>query len=247
MTKRNRNLMIPILPAEERAALVLLSGGMDSVAALHWARTQQYGDLRAVGFAYGQPQRVAELTAAGLTCQRLGVPFSVLELGESVRGLSALSAPDPGRTTTGVSKANIPLRNLILISVAAAEAVRTWPERTIHLVGGWNQDDFAGFPDCREHFFDSAMCAVRAGLVGVSGWVSLQAPWKYRRKAEIATWAAGQPDALPDVQSSMSCYAGTRCGTCDACTLRASAFEAAGVPDGQGVPVVFGGDPHRGP
>jgi len=44
-------------------AIVLLSGGMDSVAALHWALAT-YTEVVAIGFDYGQPNRDAEIPIA---------------------------------------------------------------------------------------------------------------------------------------------------------------------------------------
>src|SRR4029077_2761109 len=53
-------------------AMVILSGGFDSVALLHWA-LREYSEVRAVSFDYGQPHRDAELFAAQAIAADLGL------------------------------------------------------------------------------------------------------------------------------------------------------------------------------
>lgn len=212
--------------------ILLLSGGLDSVAALHHTRPD-----RAVGFSYGQPHRDAELTAAGHIAARRGVPFDVLLLPD-LRRLN----PTAGRDSAGVSLAFVPGRNALFLARAAAAYAK--PGEQLRLVMGANADDFAAFPDCRGAFFAAAQTMLRAALVGICDvWIST--PWLASTKVEILRWCASQPDALADVRDSVSCYRGTRCGACDACALRAAAFAACGLEDGTSVQTMHGGDPAR--
>lgn len=110
---------------------------------------------------------------------------------------------------------------------------------------GCNADDAAGFPDCRHEFMGHAERAIGAGIRGLVHCLRVETPWLMMTKKEIVLWAELRPEALEDVRESVSCYAGTRCGTCDACTLRERSFAEALVDDGSAVPVSFGGDPHR--
>lgn len=224
-------------------AMVLLSGGLDSVAALHWAR-ERYEGVAALTVGYGQVNRDAELAAAQRIANRRGVPLQRFETADAVRGLGLLVAPPPGRDGC-VSRANLACRNPILISVAAAEACRTWPGQRVSIVIGATVDDAAGFPDCRSEFVEAMSRAVSYGAVGVAD-LGVVAPWSQATKAEVLKWCAERPEALADVQDSVSCYRGTRCGECDACTLRARAFTWCGITDeGPGVVVMHGGDPSR--
>lgn len=228
---------------ESSHALVLLSGGMDSVAALHWAR-EKYAHVAGVAFWYGQPHH-REVDVARILAGRHGVPVAVFHLCEAIRGHEAISPPSNGRDGLGVSKANLPGRNLTLLSVAAAHAMRLWPGELVRLVIGCNLDDAAAFPDCRSSFIDHAEGALDAAMRGIGG-IRVEAPWSLKNKADILKWCVSRPDALADVRDSLSCYRGTRCGECDACLVRARAFEAAGLEDGTGViPASCGGDPHR--
>lgn len=227
-----------------RYAMVLLSGGLDSTALLHWA-CEAYYEVAAISIGYGQANRDAELTAALRLCERRFVHCDRLEVADAVRGLGLLAPPPPGRGKHGVSRANLVGRNSILVSVAVAQACRRWPGETIDVLCGANLDDAAGFDDCRAEFFDAATEMASVAVARVAN-VRVKAPWVTMTKASIVGWAATRPEALDDIRQSVSCYAGTRCGACDACTLRASAFTSAGVHDGDCVPLrMTGGDPQR--
>lgn len=216
----------------KRNAVVLLAG-MDSTAALHWARGQ-YGAIVAAGCDYGQPHAREELAAAEATAKRVGVPWFRID----IPGLSALD-PSAGLASPGVSRAFVPGRNLVMVAHAAALAGRLWPGEYATVVVGCNADDAAGFPDCRAAFLRSLSLAVGASMAGAcdvtvaSPWVPWLEPSAAMSKAAIVRWAAEHidPEVLGDLRRSVSCYRGTRCGVCDACTLRARAFAEAGVEE----------------
>lgn len=220
--------------------LVLLSGGLDSVAAMHWA-IDRGGRTHAVGFRYGQPHVDAELYAAGTIAARREVPFATLLLPE----LKQLD-PTAGRDKNGVSRAFVPGRNALFLARAAAHGapIAAMVGEPLVLVCGANKDDATGFPDCRPAFFDAMEVALATSLDGVCK-VSVETPWLNTTKADILRWAAIRPAALADARDSVSCYRGTRCGICDACTLRARAFAEVGISDGTTLPVFSGGDPGR--
>ncbi len=139
-------------------ALVLLSG-LDSAAALHWAR-EKFQAVAAISFWYGQPHGSAEVAASQAIAARRAVPWEGLHIAEAVRGLMAIGPPIPG-LEGGISRANLPARNSILLSVAAAHAARLWPGASAALVIGANTDDACGFPDCRPIFLEAASTALR--------------------------------------------------------------------------------------
>jgi len=226
-----------------RAAVVLLSG-LDSVAAAHWA-AEYFAPIVAVGFDYSQPG--AEIAASQAIAERRGWQW----VRESIIGIGH-RAPDAGRDKHGVSRANVPGRNGIFAWHAANIAARLFPGGRVTLVVGCNLDDAAGFPDCRGEFLAALSATISMGLAGVVD-IEVRAPWALwlqdgSRKADIIRWASSRPEALEDIRYAVSCYRGTRCGECDACTLRDRAFEEAGVEDGdEAPPAVHGGDPVREP
>lgn len=225
-----------------RAAVLLLSG-LDSAAALHWA-LGRYAPVVALGIAYGQP--VAELAASQAIAERRGVQWvrAILpEIGER--------RPDAGRDDAGVSHAFVPGRNGLFAWKAANVAARMFPRGRVAIVMGCNLDDSAGFPDCTPEFLKSLNDSIGMGLAGACD-ITIAAPWAPwlvpgAHKADIIRWASNHsPEALEDVRYAVSCYRGTRCGVCDACTLRARAFATAGVDDGSDAPPAeHGGDPDR--
>lgn len=219
----------------ERNSMVLLSGGLDSVALLHYAR-EHYQEVEAVSFRYGQPHGV-EVTVAQTIANRRSIPFMQFMIGEAVRGLDTLIPAPAGMASPGVSKAVLPGRNMILLSCAAAHAARRWAGGRFDVLIGSNIDDGAGFADCRPDFIRRAGDAIAFALIGTAQG-SVRAPWveSVYTKTDVVRWAASRPEALADIRESMSCYRGTRCGSCDACTLRQRAFEACGLEDEHGIP-----------
>lgn len=228
--------------------MVVLSGGFDSVALLHHALEEvgEHGDVRAVSFDYSQPHRDQELAAAQMIAGRCGLTMAN-HRWERVR-ITELGPFDvtPGYHAPAVANAFVPVRNLIFLAYAANRAARAWPGEESEVLYGANQDDAAGFADCRRGFVAQASAAVQQSLSGFAG-VSVRAPWVDRswKKEDILGWAAGRPEVLDDLRLSMSCYVGTRCGRCDSCTRRRKAFEAVGLEDGDRQYRTTGGDPAR--
>lgn len=201
--------------------VVLFSGGLDSTAALYWALER--GHVEAVGFRYGQPHEQAEIAAATMIAARRGVPYRVIDLGD----LGRLD-PTAGCDDRGISRAFLPCRNPLFLARAAMSFAM--PSAELVLVMGANLDDARGFPDCGSSFFYAVEEMLRHALANVCT-VTVETPWLAKNKAAIVRWCAGRPLALADVRDSVSCYRGTRCGLCDACTLRARAFAEAEIED----------------
>lgn len=222
--------------------VVLLSGGFDSTAALWWAKKRLApGEfLRAIGFRYGQAHADAELTTAAAIASEMGIPYDVVQ----VIGLRRMD-PTAGVDEHGVSRAYVPGRNGIMLDYAAMHC--HVPGETLRLVVGANFDDCAAFPDCRSEFFERRVVSLRHGYAGICD-VEILTPWSALTKAQIFNWVRMQENAdeiVAHLRRSVSCYRGTRCGECDACTLRAHTFASAGVEDGTNIVKMHGGDPHR--
>jgi 7-cyano-7-deazaguanine synthase len=200
-------------------AIVLLSGGLDSTAAMLWAKSQY--KVVAMGFFYGQ-NAANELDVAEALCADLGVPWLRRRLGDVV--------PEPwgfaGRRPDGQPGAVMPARNLMMLAAATAEGATRW-DGAFALVVGWNRHDAAAFPDCGVEFKELARIACGSAI---GRPIELEAPWHYSSKAELISWAA-KHDHLDIIRRTVSCYRGTRCSMCDACAERAAGFKAAGYED----------------
>jgi 7-cyano-7-deazaguanine synthase len=178
-----------------------------------------------------------ELSAAEIIAARRGVPWVRRVVADAIHGGADLCAPERGANCNGVSRASIPLRNGAFLMLAAIHAAQQWPADHTALVIGCNADDTATFPDTRVHFLRAVERAAAIGLVGIAG-VSVDAPWVERgmRKVDVVRWCSARPPAAEDIADSLSCYHGIHCGACDACSLRAFAFAAAGIIDRRWLP-----------
>jgi 7-cyano-7-deazaguanine synthase len=215
-------------------AVVLLSGGLDSMVCAALAQEQGFRVL-ALTIDYNQRHRV-ELDAARVIAQRLGVERHViLPLDLRQFGGSALTdAIDVPKTGVGddIPVTYVPARNLVFLSLALA-----WAEAagSSDLFIGVNALDYSGYPDCRPEFIggfqDLARVATKVGSEG--GTVKVHAPLQHLRKSEIAQEAVRLG---LDTGESWSCYDplpdGRACGECDSCRLRKAGFEEAGLSDG---------------
>ena len=216
-----------------RAAIVLLSGGLDSATTLALARGQGY-DCAALSFDYGQ-RHSAELAAAARVAAQLGArEHRTVTLDLGAFGGSALTDPAidvPSAPTTGIPVTYVPARNTIFLAYALAWA-EVLPARDVFI--GVNAVDYSGYPDCRPEFIAAfertANLGTRAGVEGDP--FRIHAPLGRGSKAEIIR----QGSALGvDYGQTVSCYqadaAGAACGACESCRLRAAGFADAGIPD----------------
>lgn len=221
------------MTATGRPAVVLLSGGLDSMVAAGLAREQGFR-LFALTIDYRQRHRV-ELDAAARVARALGVErHEVLDLDLRRFGGSALTdaiaVPKQG-PENGIPVTYVPARNLVFLSLTLA-----WAEalgaRDIFI--GVNALDYSGYPDCRPEFISGfealAELATKAGDQGER--FRIHAPLQHLGKADIAREA----DRLGlDPGISWSCYDpaphGIACGLCDSCRLRRAGFADAGLDD----------------
>jgi 7-cyano-7-deazaguanine synthase len=225
-------------------ACVLLSGGMDSVACLHWALAK-YRDVRALAFRYGQPHVDAELTAAGRIAKKNGVPFETIAIADALHAGILTRVPEHSEgPSNGLHRAFVPGRNLVFLSLALSRACQWWRSGDIDIVVGSCQEDAGGFPDCRDEFMKATSKALSSA---VDRKIHVAAPWVKMPKADILRDVSKRfPSGLADIQTSWSCYTGKGpCGACTACVMRARAFEAYGLADECAEPVMVGGDVGR--
>ena len=215
-----------------KSAVVLLSGGLDSMVCAGLAREAGFG-VTVLTIDYGQRHRI-ELEAARTIAARLADRHVVQPLDLRAFGGSALTddiaVPKDG-VEEGIPVTYVPARNTIFLGLALGLAVASGA-RDLYL--GVNALDYSGYPDCRPEFITEferlANVATKAGVEGEP--FTVHAPLLHMTKAEIAREAArlGLDAAL-----SHSCYDpaadGRACGRCDACRLRAKGFAEAGIDD----------------
>lgn len=216
-----------------KIAVVLLSGGLDSMVTAAIAREEGY-HLHALTINYGQ-RHVRELLSANSIAQKLGVERHVtLPLDLREFGGSALTADiDVPKTGVGndIPITYVPARNLLFLALTTAFA-ETSGSSDIFI--GVNALDYSGYPDCRPEFIASFAETARLGTKqGVEGSpFTIHAPLQDMTKADIAR----ETKRLTlDPAWSWSCYDptadGIACGLCDSCRLRRKGFAEANVED----------------
>jgi len=215
-----------------RQAVVLLSGGLDSMVCAALAREAGFAVI-ALTIDYGQRHRV-ELDSSRVIAAQLADRHIVLPLDLRAFGGSALTddiaVPRDG-VGEGIPVTYVPARNTIFLSLALGLAEASGA-RDIFI--GVNALDYSGYPDCRPEFIAGfqklAELATKAGVEGEP--FTIHAPLQNMTKAEIAR-EAGRLGL--DAAVSHSCYDplpdGRHCGECDACRLRARGFAEAGIAD----------------
>ena len=217
--------------AKPKKAVVLVSGGLDSVTALAYAQEQDF-DCYALSVDYGQRHR-SELDAAGRVTDAAGVPLKILPLDLRAIGGSALTddIDVPEAETSGIPVTYVPARNTIMLSLALAYAEVLGAD---DIFIGVNAVDYSGYPDCRPEFIEAyqsmARLATKAGVEG--GIMTIHTPLVDLTKAEIIQLGASLG---VDYSLTVSCYQadgeGRACGVCDSCRIRKEGFEASGLPD----------------
>lgn len=216
-----------------KKAVILLSGGLDSMTTLLIAREQGYL-CHCLSFDYGQ-RHDAELVAASTIAGTYGAEeHKVIRIGLGDIGGSALTdnaIQVPDTPTEGIPVTYVPARNTIFLAFALgyAEVIGA-----LDIFIGVNAVDYSGYPDCRPEFIEAfqtlADLATKVGVEG--GRFKIHTPLIQLSKAQIIRRGM---ELGADYALTVSCYSadseGRACGHCDSCRLRKEGFAAAGISD----------------
>lgn len=209
--------------------IVLLSGGMDSVTALHWAR-REHEVLGAVSFDYGAKHNHREIPLAAWHCAQTGIQHDIVDLDFMNRLFTSDLLKSGGEVPEGhyadenMKKTVVPFRNGIMLSIACGLGESRQAEA---LVIAAHAGDHTIYPDCREPFMQGMADAMREGTYAR---IELLRPFIDLDKAGIAKLGASLG---VDYGKTWSCYKGgdLHCGKCGTCVERIEAFHLAGIPD----------------
>lgn len=223
-------LKLPTMPATlKKRVIVLCSGGMDSVVALHQA-AQDHDLVAALSFHYGSKHNDREIPFAShhadvLKTEHITISLDFMgQLFESHLLKSGASIPKGHYEEETMKQTVVPFRNGIMLAVAAGLAES---RHASGVVIAAHSGDHAIYPDCREDFMQAMANAMRLGTYAD---VSLLRPFISMTKSEIAS--RGHELGV-DFFNTWSCYVGgeTHCGECGTCVERREAFLLAGLND----------------
>jgi 7-cyano-7-deazaguanine synthase len=222
----------------QKKAVVLSSGGIDSTTAMAIARAEGFA-IYSLSFRYGQ-RHVLELDSAHKVSkameakEHLIVDIDLAKIGGSA--LTGVFEVPKGRDSKEMEReipvTYVPGRNTIFLSYAMAWAEVVGAE---DIFIGANSIDYSGYPDCRPEFIQAfekmANLATKAGVEGKIRF-RINAPLLRMTKAEIIRKGV---ELGVEYGMTLSCYdpsqEGRACGHCDSCILRRKGFQEAGVPD----------------
>lgn len=223
---------------QNRKAVILLSGGLDSATVLAIAKSRNF-DCYALSFGYGQ-RHATEIAHAKRAADFVGViEHRIIDIDLAAFGGSSLTdnALEISKSRANIGTGPIPLtyvpaRNTIFLSYALA-----WAEvlGAFDIFIGVNAADYSGYPDCRPEFiqaFEKTANLATAAAIENKGVFKINAPIIKMTKAEIIKTGT----ALGfDYSLTHSCYdpdtQGKSCGQCDSCKLRLKGFAEAGLTD----------------
>jgi 7-cyano-7-deazaguanine synthase len=214
-------------------ALVVLSGGQDSTTCLFWAK-KNFQEVHAVTFDYNQRHK-REIESALKVAQLAKVEsHEIVQVGPILKGTSPLVSENdleqyeswntlPG----GLEKTFVPARNALFLVLAAN---RAYCLEANALITGICEEDFGGYPDCRESFRAAMEAALRTGL---ERDFLIYAPLMSRTKADTVRMARELPGCWEALAYTHTSYDGSYppIGKDHATLLRAKGFEQAGLPD----------------
>lgn len=215
-------------------AVVLLSGGLDSVTVLAHAHAQGY-ECHTLSFDYGQRHQVELQAAERLAAQYGAKTHRVMQMNMAAIGGSALTdntidVPVSG-VGTDIPVTYVPARNTIFLSYALGLAEVLEAQ---HIFIGVNSVDYSGYPDCRPEYIAAfERMANLATKTAVEGHlIKIETPLMSLSKAQIIHMGL---KLGVDYSLTVSCYQadseGRACGQCDSCRLRQQGFAEANVAD----------------
>lgn len=208
-------------------ALIILSGGMDSVTMLY-----EYRDRieLALTFDYGSNHAENEIACARLHCERLGIRHIIIPLDFMHRYFTSSllqggdAIPEGHYTSENMASTVVPFRNGIMLSIACGMAESN--ELKVVMIAN-HGGDHTIYPDCREEFIQAMSQAMTAGT---DTDVRVFAPYTNITKSDIARHGR---DLGLDYSETWSCYKGGKvhCGKCGTCIERREALAEAGIND----------------
>lgn len=214
---------------KEFQAVIVFSGGMDSITLLHHTIRQGY-NAYGISFYYGQ-RHEKELEFAKYWGEKLCVQWHRVDISfmKLLAGNSALLAPNMPLPYEHYTHENqkitvVPNRNMVMLSIAIAWAENMGIGKVFFAP---HINDKSIYPDCRREFVEALD---RASRLGTYNKVEISAPFIQMYKYEIVQ--VGQKLRV-DYGKTWTCYEGREkhCGRCATCQERKEAFQKADVVD----------------
>ena len=217
----------------KKKAVVVLSGGMDSVTTLAIAKDKNF-DCYNLTFDYGQ-KSISEIISATYYSDKFDSKehkiFNINFNDFTNSSLIDKNIDIPVNKNDVIPTTYVPMRNIIFLSIACS-----WAEKVgaSDIFIGANAIDYSGYPDCRDIFLEAYEKMINLGSKTGSegGQFNINRPLINMKKTEIIS--IGKSLGL-DYKRTISCYQATSdgkaCGVCESCLFRKNAFLELGLED----------------
>lgn len=219
---------------KNETALVLVSGGQDSITCLYWA-VKYFKKVYAISFDYSQ-KHLKEIKIAEKICKKIGIEHKVIKLNflkDIVESNLFQGKADVNKMHTldrDVPSSFVPYRNALFLTVASAWASSL---RAKHIVIGVCETDYSGYADCRDVFIKSMQAALNLATDFKELSVTIHTPLMWLTKAEEFKLAEELNCIDIIINDTLTCYNGIEnknyygkgCGVCPACQKRKKGYD----------------------
>jgi 7-cyano-7-deazaguanine synthase len=226
-------------------AIILCSGGIDSVVTAHYARKRfHYKGVIILFFDYGQKSLIQERKCAKKCAASLKAEFKEIKLKKlgkistslinTLGKIKEIKLKDLKDSSRESSKWYVPCRNTIFLSYALALAESSYikEKKVSDLFVGFKCEGKESYPDTTKEFVAQIN---KLSKISCAHHFKLYAPLIKKDKEDIVQ--LGQKLGV-DFKNTYSCYIGTKktsilehCGYCLACRLRQEGFYWADICD----------------
>ena len=217
-----------------KKAVVLFSGGVDSVCAASILKTKY--DLYGISFSYGQ-KASREMDIAKIFAKKIGLrDHKIIDIGfmKNLYGdsnvLTSKNRKIPSEFDYSIV---VPIRNAVFLSIASAWAYTL--NASLVAYGAHTGDKH--YPDCRPIFAKKLESVFNLGEVdgiesGLRENLKIWSPYRDGlSKSDLLK--KGVKNLGESIFDTWSCYADKKhhCGVCESCNNRKNAFRKAGIKD----------------
>jgi len=220
----------------KKKAIVLLSGGLDSLLTLAIAINKYYQPFP-LHLNYGQITQERELKAFNDILEHYKIENKLIVDIEYLKKIGGSSLTDKNITVenhtvedtiknSAIPNSYVPFRNANILAIATS-----WAEviSANAIFIGASEVDFSGYPDCRRIFFDAFEQTINLGTKPDTR-ITIETPLIKMTKEDVVR--EGIKLKIP-FELSWSCYFENEiaCGVCESCKLRLKGFKNAGIND----------------
>ena len=194
-------------------AIVLVSGGMDSVTLAYYVKETLGKTPAILFFNYGQKTLMREWGYALMCSNKLLAPLVKIHLSDFTKHIQS-SIINGGKESYVTQDTVVPGRNLLFVSFATALAESAKIE---NVYIGVQMGDNESYPDCRPRFWTHITAATKMAY-----GVNIRIPFAMWSKKQIVK--VGKELGV-DYKETWSCYYSNKepCGKCPSCIVRKKA------------------------